>query len=66
MNERYLIRVRGILGPLMRLTFGEMRCEAMPRQYTLRGRLSTDDLDRLLKLLDRSGVELVHLDGAPK
>jgi hypothetical protein len=66
MNERYLIRVRGILGPLMRLTFGEMRSEAVACQSTLRGPLSTEDLERLLKLLDRSGVELVHLDSAPR
>jgi hypothetical protein len=62
MSEQYVIRVRGILGPLLRRTFAEMACESLPRQSTLSGELSDDDLRRVLKLLDGCGLQLVHID----
>jgi len=59
MAERYEIRVLGLLGPLLRTVFGSMRCEAVPRQTTLRGQLSLDELGWLLKRLDQWDVELI-------
>ena len=62
MNTRYEIRVHGLIGPLLRSRFHGMTCEALPRQSTIRGTLSVDELHRLLDRLDQSGVELVYLD----
>ena len=62
MNDRYVVRVRGVLGPLLRISFGELRCEAVPCQTTIRGPLSDDALRHLLIQLDESGVELIHLE----
>lgn len=65
MNERYEIRIRGLFGPLLRRTFEVMKCEALPCQSTIRGRLSAEELDTLLLRLEESGVELVYLDSGP-
>ena len=65
MKERYEIRICGLLGPLLRSTFDDMSCEALPRQSTLSGRLSAEDLDKLLLRLEESGIELVYLSAGP-
>jgi hypothetical protein len=65
MHERYEVRVRGLLGPMLRLALGNLGCRALPRQSTIRGRLSEDDLERLLTRLDDSGVEVVCLNLVP-
>jgi hypothetical protein len=65
MNVRYEIRIRGLLGPLLRRTFGSMSCEALPCQSTIRGKLSAEELEKLLTRLDESGIELVYLDAGP-
>jgi hypothetical protein len=64
MKERYEIRIRGLLGPLLRARFGDLSCWTLPSQSTIRGRLSEEELQRLLDRLEESGVELVHLDTA--
>jgi dihydrodipicolinate synthase/N-acetylneuraminate lyase len=64
MSDRYMIRVYGVLGPLLRITFKEMSCEARPCQSTLHGRLDEDALHHLLKRLAESGVELLYLEAS--
>jgi len=62
MDEEYEIRVLGFLGPMLRTTFDGMCCEIVPRQTTIRGQLSADQLHNLLELLDRLGFEVIRLD----
>jgi hypothetical protein len=62
MNVRYIVRVRGVLGPLLRTLLAEVRCEAVPCQTTIEGSLSDEDLEQLLANLDKSGAELIHLE----
>jgi hypothetical protein len=62
MNERYIVRVRGILGPLLRTLLRDVRCEAVPCHTVIRGPLSDVALRHLLEALDKSGVELIHLE----
>lgn len=64
MSERYMIRVHGALGPLLRNTFNEMSCEVRPCQSTLQGRLDEEALHHLLKCLAESEVELLYLEAS--
>jgi hypothetical protein len=61
MDSRYEIRILGHLGPVLRAAIDGMRCELLPAQTTIRGRLTPGDLRRLLRRLDATGVTLVHL-----
>jgi hypothetical protein len=61
MGETYEIRVFGTFGPHLRAAFDDMRCEVVPRQTTIRGRLSPDELWRLIRRFDQLGVELIHV-----
>jgi hypothetical protein len=62
MAEHYEIRVRGFLGPLMRMALRGLRFRTLPAQSTIHGRLSDHDLERLLISLDDSGFEVVCLN----
>jgi hypothetical protein len=62
MKERYEIRIHGLIGPLLRSTFEDLACERLPAQSTIRGKLTAEELHRLLRRLDQSGIQLVYLD----
>ncbi len=62
MYDRYLVRIAGRLGPALRAAFSGSRFEVRPPRTLIRGRLSRDELERLLERMDRSGVTLVHLE----
>ena len=62
MNDRYEIRVRGLLGPLLRFVFADLSSRTLRQQSVIRGRLSPADLERLLQRLDRWGLQVVRLD----
>ena len=61
MESRYEIRIFGYLGPVLRAAVEGMRCEVVPRQTTIHGRLSPGELRRLLSHLDTRGLTLIHL-----
>lgn len=62
MSEKYEIRVRGSLGPVLCNAFDGMRSQVVPRQTTIRAELSTQELRDLLRRLNLLGVELLELD----
>jgi hypothetical protein len=64
MRRRYEVRVRGFLSPTLRATASGMGYAYVPRQTTIRGRLTPSGLSRLLRRLDQSGVKLIHLNRA--
>jgi len=62
MYDRFVVRIAGRLGPALRAAFSGSRFEVVPPRTLIRGRLSRDELERLLERMDRSGVTLVHLE----
>jgi hypothetical protein len=65
MQERYEIRVRGYLGPLLRTAVGNLRYRTLPYQSTIGCRLSDAELEHLMNRLDESGVEVVCVSLVP-
>ena len=62
MNDRYEIRVRGLLGPLLRVIFADLSSRTLGPQSVIRGRLTETELERLLTRLDRCGLQVVRLN----
>jgi hypothetical protein len=62
MKERYVLRVHGTLGPLVRHTLVGVRSRYVPAQTTITGTLSDDDLRALLTRLDHYGIQVVSLE----
>jgi hypothetical protein len=65
MDESYEIRVLGRLGPALRAAFPAMRCKVVSQQTVIRGRLTGQELHRLLDRMDRSGLMIVDLYHTP-
>jgi hypothetical protein len=65
MRERYVLRIRGLIGPLLRISLGKMQYRSVPCQTTITGPLSEAALLKLLTQLDESGIEVVHLERFP-
>lgn len=65
MRERYILRIRGLIGPLLRISLGNVQYRSVPCQTTITGALSEAALHKLLTRLDESGVEVVHLERFP-
>ncbi|WP_312034053.1 hypothetical protein [Actinoplanes sp. TBRC 11911] len=60
-----MLRIRGIIGPLLRISLGNVHYRAVPCQTTITGALSEAALHKLLTRLDESGLEVVHLQRFP-
>ena len=65
MEERYRIRIMGRLGPALAASFFGMRCELTPGRTVIRGRMSREELQRLLERMDRYGVTVTELNSTP-
>jgi hypothetical protein len=65
MRERYILRIRGLIGPLLRISLGDVQYRSVPCQTTITGAFSDASLHKLLTQLDESGVEVVHLERFP-
>jgi hypothetical protein len=62
MNEHYEIRVGGLFGPVLRVVLADLPSRTRGPQSVIHGRLTDDDLERLLTRLDRCGLEVLRLN----